>query len=611
MTRFTSTRSSLLAGLVGLLLSCGGALADGIINPGGSGGGTATSVAVGTTTITSGTTTRILYDNAGVLGEYTITGTGTVVAMQTSPTFVTPALGTPASGVLTNATGLPIASGVSGLGAGVATFLATPSSANLITAVTDETGTGALVFATSPTLVTPILGVAVGTSLRLGTVSTTTGQLFLANSASAFLTTIQAGNAAAARTYTWPTNFGAAGTVLTDAAGNGTLSWAATAGGGVTVGTTTIASGTTTRILYDNAGVLGEYTISGTGTVVAMATSPSLTTPALGVATATSVTASGLLQAGTTLGISTDVLFQREAAAIGSMRNSTTAQTFRVYGTWTDASNGDWLNITKAAGGEAAISTAKNGSGTAGDLSLTAANIYLTGIVRPSSYIFMNLAAGTLYDTNSSRDIVAKSANTLIYGNEPGWTKVQLGHTDIIVGLAGVTSSFPAIKRSTTVLQFKLADDSAFTSFTATTGILNALASDAAQTDVTVCAESTTGQLLKGSGTLGICLGTSSIRYKQPDTFKPLSDGLEQLAALKPINYRYIKGYGDDGAREQYGFLAEDVVSVLPKLVGLDDKDRPNSVDLVGMIPIIIKAIQELKADNDNLKIELKRRASR
>jgi hypothetical protein len=67
-------------------------------------------------------------------------------------------LGTPSSGTLTNATGLPIATGVSGLGTGVATFLATPSSANLRTAVTDETGTGALVFATSPTLVTPALG---------------------------------------------------------------------------------------------------------------------------------------------------------------------------------------------------------------------------------------------------------------------------------------------------------------------------------------------------------------------------------------------------------------------------------------------------------------------
>jgi hypothetical protein len=48
-----------------------------------------TTLTIGTTTITSGTTTRILYDNAGILGEYTITGSGTVVAMATSPTFGT------------------------------------------------------------------------------------------------------------------------------------------------------------------------------------------------------------------------------------------------------------------------------------------------------------------------------------------------------------------------------------------------------------------------------------------------------------------------------------------------------------------------------------------
>ena len=76
----------------------------------------------------------------------------------TSATLVTPTLGVPASGTLTNCTGLPVATGVSGLGAGVATFLATPSSANLATAVTGETGSGALVFATSPTLVPPLLG---------------------------------------------------------------------------------------------------------------------------------------------------------------------------------------------------------------------------------------------------------------------------------------------------------------------------------------------------------------------------------------------------------------------------------------------------------------------
>jgi len=41
-----------------------------------------------------------------------------------SPTLVTPNLGTPSAAVLTNATGLPISTGVSGLGTGVATALA-------------------------------------------------------------------------------------------------------------------------------------------------------------------------------------------------------------------------------------------------------------------------------------------------------------------------------------------------------------------------------------------------------------------------------------------------------------------------------------------------------
>lgn len=70
-------------------------------------------ITIGTTTITSGTNTKVLYDNSGVVGEYTISGSGNV-AMTTSPTFVTPVLGTPTSGTLTNCTGLLIAGGGTG-----------------------------------------------------------------------------------------------------------------------------------------------------------------------------------------------------------------------------------------------------------------------------------------------------------------------------------------------------------------------------------------------------------------------------------------------------------------------------------------------------------------
>jgi hypothetical protein len=69
------------------------------------GSGTA-SLTVGSTTISAGTTTRVLFDNAGTLGEYVISGTGNV-AMTTNGVFTTPNLGTPSAVNLTNATALP------------------------------------------------------------------------------------------------------------------------------------------------------------------------------------------------------------------------------------------------------------------------------------------------------------------------------------------------------------------------------------------------------------------------------------------------------------------------------------------------------------------------
>jgi len=182
----------------------------------------------------------------GGTGVTTSTGTGAVV-LSNSPTLVTPALGTPASGTATNLTGLPISTGVSGLGTGIATFLGTPSSANLASAVTDETGSGALVFANSPTLVTPALGTPsalVGTNIT-GTASGLT-----------------------------------AGNVTT----NANLTGAVTSVGNAT----SLGSFSSSNL----AGALTDET--GTGSAV-FATSPTLVTPILGTPTSATLTnATGL-----------------------------------------------------------------------------------------------------------------------------------------------------------------------------------------------------------------------------------------------------------------------------------------------------------------------------
>jgi hypothetical protein len=88
-------------------------------------GGGASSLTVGTTSITGGTSGKVLYDNAGVLGELTTTGTGNAV-LQTTPVL---------TALRETKTALAIAAGVLAIDCNVATVFAVPLIAN-ITSIT-------------------------------------------------------------------------------------------------------------------------------------------------------------------------------------------------------------------------------------------------------------------------------------------------------------------------------------------------------------------------------------------------------------------------------------------------------------------------------------------
>ncbi len=95
----------------------------------------------------------------------------------------------------------------------------------------------------------------------------------------------------------------------------------------------------------------------------------------------------------------------------------------------------------------------------------------------------------------------------------------------------------------------------------------------------------------------------SSIRYKE--NVKPLEVDASKIYLLNPVSFDFKKGYKDFGKTlaggRQIGLIAEDVAKIIPELAIILD-DQVSNVDYEKLSVLLLKAVKDLKTQNDMLR---------
>ena len=309
-----------------------------------------------------------------------------------------------------------------------------------------------------------------------------------------------------------------------------------------------------------------------------------------------------------------------DAATINLKQNSTTANT-GIYLERSGEQKGYYIYM---GGSVDSLTFQRNNAGTKGDvMSLTRDGNVGIGTTNPTYQLQVSSASGGLISLNSTvtntfRGIVfqnnAASDSTEYAYIKYNATSGEMRYYANPAAFGGYTTFYSNNTESMRITSggnVLIGTTSAGTDFTrmscATTGanVLGLVSTDdSSGAGFLICRNSATtliGDISRVGTTNAVAFNTTS-DYRLKEDLKEIK-GLEKLSHIKVYDFKWK----DNDARMD-GVIAHELQEVLPYAVhGEKDGKEMQGVDYSKLVPILVKAIQELKAENDTLKDTLQR----